>query len=169
VPPSKCFVFDAAREGFTAAFVAGARTRGHSGPSSIGPTALLAIDAPWRRTRTAGARGAGRVRFGLANAAGVGGPIKSSYRICSSPLCGSPIHPLAVRLPIAVWPTIDPSSMEYSRPAWHTRSPKRAGRSYLNLIAQPAEAPWSWRGRVIFYHSDLDAVSVRRPRKFLDI
>ena len=34
----------------------------------------------------------------------------------------------------------------------------RAGRSYLNLIAQPAERMWSWRGRVIFYHSDVDAL-----------
>jgi catechol 2,3-dioxygenase-like lactoylglutathione lyase family enzyme len=34
----------------------------------------------------------------------------------------------------------------------------RAGRSYLNLIAQPAETRWSWWGRVIFYHSDVDAL-----------
>ena len=34
----------------------------------------------------------------------------------------------------------------------------RAGRSYLNLIAQPAERKWSWWGRVIFYHSDIDAL-----------
>jgi catechol 2,3-dioxygenase-like lactoylglutathione lyase family enzyme len=34
----------------------------------------------------------------------------------------------------------------------------RAGRSYLNLIAQPAERQWSWWGRVIFYHSDVDAL-----------
>ena len=27
----------------------------------------------------------------------------------------------------------------------------RAGTSYLNLIAQPAERRWSWWGRVIFY------------------
>ncbi len=27
----------------------------------------------------------------------------------------------------------------------------RAGASYLNLIAQPAERRWSWWGRVIFY------------------
>ena len=27
----------------------------------------------------------------------------------------------------------------------------RAGMSYLNLIAQPTERRWSWRGRVIFY------------------
>src|SRR5262249_5154027 len=31
----------------------------------------------------------------------------------------------------------------------------RAGTSYLNLIAQPAERTWSWWGRVIFYHSDV--------------
>ena len=30
----------------------------------------------------------------------------------------------------------------------------RAGTSYLNLIAQPAERTWSWWGRVIFYHSE---------------
>jgi catechol 2,3-dioxygenase-like lactoylglutathione lyase family enzyme len=34
----------------------------------------------------------------------------------------------------------------------------RAGHSYLNLIAQPAETRWSWWGRVIFYHSDVDAL-----------
>src|SRR5262249_21522487 len=34
----------------------------------------------------------------------------------------------------------------------------RAGRSYVNLIAQPAERTWSWWGRVIFYHSDVDAL-----------
>src|SRR5215218_5488497 len=34
----------------------------------------------------------------------------------------------------------------------------RAGTSYLNLIAQPAERSWSWWGRVIFYHSDVDAL-----------
>src|SRR6516165_6313547 len=34
----------------------------------------------------------------------------------------------------------------------------RAGRSYLNLIAQPAERTWSWWGRVIFYHSDVDSL-----------
>jgi catechol 2,3-dioxygenase-like lactoylglutathione lyase family enzyme len=32
----------------------------------------------------------------------------------------------------------------------------RAGTSYLNLIAQPAERKWSWWGRGIFYHSDVD-------------
>jgi hypothetical protein len=34
----------------------------------------------------------------------------------------------------------------------------RAGTSYLNLIAQPAERTWAWWGRVIFYHSDVDAL-----------
>ena len=34
----------------------------------------------------------------------------------------------------------------------------RAGRSYLNLVAQPAERRWSWWGRVIFYISDVDAL-----------
>jgi catechol 2,3-dioxygenase-like lactoylglutathione lyase family enzyme len=34
----------------------------------------------------------------------------------------------------------------------------RAGVSYLNLIAQPAERHWSWWGRVIFYVADVDAV-----------
>jgi len=34
----------------------------------------------------------------------------------------------------------------------------RAGRSYLNLIAQPAERTWSWWGRVIFYHSDVGSL-----------
>ena len=32
----------------------------------------------------------------------------------------------------------------------------RAGTNYLNLIAQPTERNWSWWGRVIFYHSDVD-------------
>ena len=34
----------------------------------------------------------------------------------------------------------------------------RAGTSYLSLITQPAERSWSWWGRVIFYHSDVDAL-----------
>ena len=34
----------------------------------------------------------------------------------------------------------------------------RAGRSYVNLAAQPAERRWSWWGRVIFYISDVDAL-----------
>jgi catechol 2,3-dioxygenase-like lactoylglutathione lyase family enzyme len=37
----------------------------------------------------------------------------------------------------------------------------RAGTSYLNLIAQPAERSWSWWGRVIFYHSDVDGLHAR--------
>jgi hypothetical protein len=32
----------------------------------------------------------------------------------------------------------------------------RAGTSYLNLIAQPAERRWSWWRRVIFRSSDLN-------------
>ena len=34
----------------------------------------------------------------------------------------------------------------------------RAGTNYLNLIAQPSERNWSWWGRVIFYHSDVDSL-----------
>ena len=34
----------------------------------------------------------------------------------------------------------------------------RAGVSYLNLIAHPAEERWSWWGRVIFYVADVDAL-----------
>ncbi len=34
----------------------------------------------------------------------------------------------------------------------------RAGASHVNLIAQPAEREWSWWGRVIFYHADLDGL-----------
>jgi catechol 2,3-dioxygenase-like lactoylglutathione lyase family enzyme len=34
----------------------------------------------------------------------------------------------------------------------------RAGTGYLNLIAQPVERNWSWWGRVIFYHSDVDSL-----------
>ena len=34
----------------------------------------------------------------------------------------------------------------------------RAGTSYLNLIAQPAERRWSWWGRIIFYVADVDAL-----------
>src|SRR6266478_627533 len=37
----------------------------------------------------------------------------------------------------------------------------RAGTSYLNLIAQPAERHWSWWGRVIFYEKDIDALYAR--------
>ena len=32
----------------------------------------------------------------------------------------------------------------------------RAGASYLNLIAQPAERRWSWWGRVMFCVADVD-------------
>src|SRR6266852_1509293 len=32
----------------------------------------------------------------------------------------------------------------------------RAGTSYLNLVAQPAERRWSWWGRTIFYVADVD-------------
>jgi len=34
----------------------------------------------------------------------------------------------------------------------------RAGGNYLNLILQPKERQWSWWGRLIFYHSDVDAI-----------
>lgn len=37
----------------------------------------------------------------------------------------------------------------------------RAGENFLNLIAQPPGRRWSWWGRVIFYHSDLDALYAR--------
>jgi catechol 2,3-dioxygenase-like lactoylglutathione lyase family enzyme len=37
----------------------------------------------------------------------------------------------------------------------------RAGPNFLNLIALPAERRWSWWGRVIFYHSDVDALYTR--------
>src|SRR5713226_3062248 len=37
----------------------------------------------------------------------------------------------------------------------------RAGTSYLNLIAQPAERRWSRWGRVIFYVADVDALYER--------
>jgi catechol 2,3-dioxygenase-like lactoylglutathione lyase family enzyme len=37
----------------------------------------------------------------------------------------------------------------------------RAGVSYLNLITHPAEARWSWWGRVIFYVADVDALYQR--------
>src|SRR5829696_5285171 len=32
----------------------------------------------------------------------------------------------------------------------------RAGASYLNLVAQPADRRWSWWGRVIFHVADVD-------------
>jgi catechol 2,3-dioxygenase-like lactoylglutathione lyase family enzyme len=34
----------------------------------------------------------------------------------------------------------------------------RAAAGYLNLIAQPAERRWSWWGRIIFHHPDVDAL-----------
>lgn len=37
----------------------------------------------------------------------------------------------------------------------------RAGDNYLNLILQPAERRWSWWGRLIFYHPDVDALYAR--------
>jgi uncharacterized glyoxalase superfamily protein PhnB len=33
-----------------------------------------------------------------------------------------------------------------------------AGNAHLNLIAQPADRRWSWWGRVIIYHSDVDGL-----------
>lgn len=36
-----------------------------------------------------------------------------------------------------------------------------AGGNFLNLIAQPAERRWSWWGRLIFYHRDVDALHAR--------
>ena len=37
----------------------------------------------------------------------------------------------------------------------------RAGTSYLNVIAQPAERRWSWWGRAIFYVADVDGLYER--------
>lgn len=34
----------------------------------------------------------------------------------------------------------------------------RAGTGYLNLIAASLDTKWCWWGRVIFYHSDVDAL-----------
>ena len=34
----------------------------------------------------------------------------------------------------------------------------RAGRGFLNLIAQPLARTWTWWVRVIFYHSNVDAL-----------
>ncbi len=34
----------------------------------------------------------------------------------------------------------------------------RAGTGHLNLIAQPEGRHWSWWGRVIFYHADVDGL-----------
>jgi len=44
----------------------------------------------------------------------------------------------------------------------------RAGTSFLNLIAQPAERKWSWWGRVIFYHSDVDTLYANVARPVID-
>jgi catechol 2,3-dioxygenase-like lactoylglutathione lyase family enzyme len=37
----------------------------------------------------------------------------------------------------------------------------QVGRNFVNLIAQPAARQWSWWGRVIFYHSDVDGLYAR--------
>ncbi len=37
----------------------------------------------------------------------------------------------------------------------------RAGDNFLNLIVEPANRAWSWWGRLIFYHSDVDALYAR--------
>ena len=37
----------------------------------------------------------------------------------------------------------------------------RAGDNYLNLILQPPERQWSWWGRLIFYHPDVDGLYAR--------
>jgi uncharacterized glyoxalase superfamily protein PhnB len=37
----------------------------------------------------------------------------------------------------------------------------RAGDNFLNLIAQPAAKRWSWWGRLIFHHPDVDALYAR--------
>jgi catechol 2,3-dioxygenase-like lactoylglutathione lyase family enzyme len=37
----------------------------------------------------------------------------------------------------------------------------KAGGNFVNLIAQPAARQWSWWGRVIFYHSDVDGLHAR--------
>ena len=37
----------------------------------------------------------------------------------------------------------------------------KAGSNFVNLIAQPAGRQWSWWGRVIFYHSDVDGLYAR--------
>ncbi len=37
----------------------------------------------------------------------------------------------------------------------------RAGDNYLNLVTQPPERRWSWWGRLIFYHPDVDALHAR--------
>ena len=37
----------------------------------------------------------------------------------------------------------------------------RAGDNFLNLILQMPERQWSWWGRLIFYHADVDALYAR--------
>jgi catechol 2,3-dioxygenase-like lactoylglutathione lyase family enzyme len=37
----------------------------------------------------------------------------------------------------------------------------KAGSNFVNLIAQPAGRQWSWWGRVIFYHPDVDGLYAR--------
>ena len=37
----------------------------------------------------------------------------------------------------------------------------RAGGNFLNLIAQPEARHWSWWGRLIFYHGDVDGLYAR--------
>lgn len=44
---------------------------------------------------------------------------------------------------------------------WSSFTSFRADPSYLNLIDQPAERRWSWRGRVIFYVTDVDVLYER--------
>lgn len=37
----------------------------------------------------------------------------------------------------------------------------RAGANFLNLILQPPERQWSWWGRLIFHHADVDGLYAR--------
>src|SRR5579864_6362464 len=37
----------------------------------------------------------------------------------------------------------------------------RAGDNFLNLIAQPRETRWSWWGRLIFHHPEVDDLYAR--------
>jgi catechol 2,3-dioxygenase-like lactoylglutathione lyase family enzyme len=37
----------------------------------------------------------------------------------------------------------------------------KAGATFLNLIAQPADRRWAWWGRVIIYESDVDGLHAR--------
>jgi catechol 2,3-dioxygenase-like lactoylglutathione lyase family enzyme len=41
----------------------------------------------------------------------------------------------------------------------------RAGTSYLNLIAEPAEGRWSWWRRVIFYVAELTHFTTMRSQR----